>query len=54
MTEALIGLEQLLRLWFLVQVQFDSGMQIGQEWGRQNDKAKPETFEDPPLTTFLK
>lgn len=23
-----------------------TGMQIGQEWGRQNDKAKNETFEN--------
>lgn len=51
--KALIGLEQFLHLWFLVRVQFGPGMQIGQEWGRQNDKAKPKTVEEPLLSTFL-
>lgn len=54
MTKALIGVEQFLCLSFLVQVQFGTGMQVGQEWGRQNDKANKETSEDPPLPTFLK
>lgn len=35
-------------VWFLVQVAFSTVVQIGQEWGRQDDKAKKQGIWGPP------